>query len=194
MYYTNYNIKKERIKNIIIISIILFVAIFSTYNIYQKFSDTENIDYSSDSLDVTFHEKDGEQLDITKVTPLTDSVGLSSKGHTIKITNNLTESVNYKIKIVDNKEKMEEQNCEGITIPREEIKVSIKETGQSTKVYKLSELERGILLSKTANALETTKYTIRIWVSNDTTLPSGSDNHYHGIIQIFENDTTLAVK
>ena len=92
MYYT-YNRKKELIKNALIIGFILFIAIFSTYYIYHMFNDTENIDYSSESLDITFHEDHGEELDITKVTPLTDSVGLSSKGHTFTITNNLTESV-----------------------------------------------------------------------------------------------------
>ena len=98
MYYKNLY-RKEMIKNFIIIGIILFVAVFSTYHIYYSFSNTEEIDYSSTSLDITFHEETGEELDITKITPLTDSVGLSSKGHTVTITNNLTEEVNYKIKI-----------------------------------------------------------------------------------------------
>lgn len=193
MYYKN-QYRKEMIKNVIIIGVILFIAVFSTYHIYHAFSDTENIDYSSTSLDITFHEDTGEELDITKITPLTDSVGLSSKGHTISITNNLTEEVNYKIKIVDNVEKMEEQDCKGITIPREEIRVSIKKSGEETKVYSLSEIEDGVILSTKAKALEEEKYTIRIWVSNETTLPSGSEHHYHGLIQVIENDTTVAVK
>lgn len=193
MYY-NYNRKKEITKNALIIGFILFIAVFSTYKIYYTFNDSENIDYSSESLDITFHEDSGEELDITKVTPLTDSVGLTTKGHTITITNNLTESVKYSIKIVDNVDKMEEQDCIGITIPREEIRISIKESGKRAEVYKLSDLEDGLLLSTTSKALEEKTYTIRLWVNADSTLPSGSDHHYHGLIQIFENDTTLAVK
>ena len=193
MYY-QYNRRKELIKNALIIGFILFVAVFSTYKIYYSFNDEQNIDYSSKSLDITFHEDTGEELDITKVTPLSDSVGLTTKGHTITITNNLTESVKYSIKIVDNIEKMEEQDCLGITIPREEIRISIKKSGERAEVYKLSELEDGVLLSTTIKALDAEKYTIRLWVNNDSTLPSGSNNHYHGLIQIFENDTTLAVK
>lgn len=193
MYYKNLY-RKEMIKNVIIIGIILFIAVFSTYYIYHTFSDAEEIDYSSTSLDITFHEETGEELDITKITPLTDSVGLSSKGHTITITNNLTEEVNYKIKIVDNEKKMQEQNCIGITIPREEIRVSIKQPGEETNVYKLSDLEEGVILSTRAKALEETKYTIRIWVNNETTLPRDSNHHYHGLIQVVENDTTVAVR
>ena len=194
MYYPKYNRKKEMIKNAVIIGFILFVAVFSTYHIYYSFNNTTEIDYSSESLDITFHENVGEELDITKITPLTDAVGLSSKGHTLTITNNLTESVKYKIVIVDNDEKMEEQNCEGITIPREEIRVSVKKSGEDTIIYKLSELEDGILISDTAEALESSKYTVRIWVNNECSLPSGSEHHYHGLIQVIENDTTVAVK
>lgn len=193
MYYKNLY-RKEMIKNVVIIAIILFIAVFSTYHIYYSFDNTEEIDYSSTSLDITFHEETGEELDILKVTPLTDSVGLGTTPHTITITNNLTEEVNYKIKIVDNEEKMEEQDCEGITIPREEIRVSIKKSGEETKIYSLSELEDGVLISTKAKALEKTKYTIRIWVNDNSTLPGGSAHHYHGLIQIIENDTTLAVK
>ena len=193
MYYKNLY-RKEMIKNIIIIGIILFIAVFSTYYIYHTFSNTEEIDYSSTSLDITFHEESGEELDITKITPLSDSVGLSSNGHTVTITNNLTEEVNYKIKIVDNENKMKEQNCEGITIPREEIRVSIKKAGEETNIYKLSELEDNVIISTTAKALDKTKYTIRIWVNNETTLPSGSNHHYHGLIQIVENDTMVAIR
>ena len=195
MYYANYNRKKEIIKNIVIISVILFIAVFSTYYIYEKFNNDDVIDYSSESLDIVFHEDEGEELNITKITPLTDSVGLSSKAHTITITNNLTESVKYKINVVDNNDKILAQNCEGITIPKDEIKVSIKEENEETKIYKLSEIEEtGILISTKAKALEEKKFTIKIWVSNETTLPSGSIHHYHGLIQVIENDTTLAIK
>lgn len=193
MYY-KYNRKKEIIKNTVLITIILSLAIFSTYYIYNKFNDIETIDYSSASLDITFHEKNGDELDITKITPLTDSVGLSSKAHTVTIKNNLTEPVKYTIKITDNIEKIVEQECEGITIPKEKIRISIKKSSEETEVYSLSDLKDNNLLSTTIKALGEDKYTIRIWINNETTLPSGSNNHYHGLIQIFENDMTLAVK
>ena len=97
--------------------------------------------------------------------------------------------------MVDTNDKILAQNCEGITIPKDEIKVSIKEENEETKIYKLSEIEEtGILISTKAKALEEKKFIIKIWVSNETTLPSGSIHHYHGLIQVIENDTTLAIK
>lgn len=193
MYYKNLY-KKEMIKNVIIIGIIIFIAFFSTYHIYYSFGETKEVDFSSTSLDISFHEDNGEELNITKVVSKTDSVGLSSAGHKITIANNLTEDVNYKIKIVDNEEKLEETDCQGLIIPKEEIRVSIKESGKETKIYSLSELEEGVILTTTAKALEKDKYTIRIWIKEDTLLPNGSKYHYHGLIQVIENETTLAVR
>ena len=53
-----YDAKKERIKNIIFITIILLVAVFSTHHIYYKFKEEHTIDYNSENLDVLFHDKD----------------------------------------------------------------------------------------------------------------------------------------
>lgn len=194
MYYNKINRKKELIKNTVIITFILILAIFSTRYIYYAFNDSTNIDYSSESLDITFHEDEGEELNITKVTPLTDAVGLASTGHTLTITNNLTEPVKYKIILVDNADKTLEDDCSEIAIPREEIRISIKKAGEETVVYKLSDLKDGVLIKETSKALAENKYTIRIWVNNESSLPSGSNHHYHGLIQVVENDTMVAVQ
>lgn len=178
------------IRNVLMMGLILFIAIFFTYNIYYKFNDKNNVDFSSASLDINFHEENGEELDITKITPVTDSVGLSSPGHTITITNNLTEPVDYKIKLVDNEKKLQELDSEMKPIPKDEIRVSIKKSGVQTEVYTLTELEDNVLLETTASPLEETRYTIRIWVTNESSLPIGSSNYYHGLIQIEENNKT----
>lgn len=190
MNYSKYNYKKEMIRNVLMMGLILFIAIFFTYNIYYKFNDKNNVDFSSASLDINFHEENGEELDITKITPVTDSVGLSSPGHTITITNNLTEPVDYKIKLVDNEKKLQELDSEMKPIPKDEIRVSIKKSGVQTEVYTLTELEDNVLLETTASPLEETRYTIRIWVTNESSLPIGSSNYYHGLIQIEENNKT----
>ena len=49
-----YNRRKEIIKNGVYIIFILLIAIISTYYIYNKFQVDNNIDFNSDSLDVTY--------------------------------------------------------------------------------------------------------------------------------------------
>lgn len=194
MYYSKDMIRKERLKNIIIMSLIVALAIFSTYKIYYHFINNQEIDYNSPSLNIVFNEENGEKIDITKITPLNDSVGQSSSvGHNFTVTNTSDEIVTYKIKIVPNEELMKELDCEGIKINDSDLKVSVKSSNSQTKIYKISELDDNILVSVDAKPDEKVKYTIRVWVSNDSQLPIGSENHYHGLIQIIENDNTLAV-
>lgn len=183
MYYDR---KKELIKSGLIIGFILLIAIVSTHYIYYKFENESNVDYNSESLDIIFHEKTGQNIDITKVTPVTDSVGLSSKAYTFTIKNNLTEPVNYKISIVDNIDKMFGDVCEEYQIGKQNIKVSIKEDNKDNKIYVLSDLENGVILDTKIKALEEKEYSIRAWVDKDISIPSGSNLHYHGLIKVIE--------
>ncbi len=189
-----YDAKKERIKNIIFITIILLVAVFSTHHIYYKFKEEHTIDYNSENLDVLFHDKDGDEVTLSRVTPVTDSVGLSSKAYTFTIKNNLTEKVSYKIKLTNDTKKILKDECEEYQIPLEYIRVSLKENKNDNIIYNLVDLEDDTLYTSDIKALEEKSYTIRLWVSQDSSVPTGSILHYHGLIQVFENDDDLAMK
>ena len=188
------NRRREIIKNIVYIFFILLLAICSTYYIYNKFQGARNIDFNSESLDVTYHEKTGDKLTLNKVIPVTDSVGLSSKAYLIAIKNNLTEKVNYKLKIVDDLEKIAEDQCQDNLITKDNIRISIKENRKNNKIYTLSELEDGLLLDDEINALEKKNLAIRIWINQDSTLPMNAKMHYHGIMQIVEDDKVAVIQ
>ena len=129
------NRRREIIKNFIYIFFILLLAVVSTYYIYNKFQGARNIDFNSESLDVTYHEKTGDKLTINRITPVTDSVGLSSKAYLITIKNNLTEKVGYKVKILDDVEKYAEDMCEENSISKDNIRISVKTNKKSNKIY-----------------------------------------------------------
>lgn len=178
--------KKELIKNVVLITVILSIAVISTYYIYNKFDNSEIVDYSSESLDITYKENDGEKVSITTVSPVTDSVGLSSKAHTITIKNNLTEKVNFSIKITDDIKKIIDDECSEYLIPKEDIRIALRTPVGENKIYNLSELENDVLYTGKIKALEEDKYTIRLWISSESSLPMGSDLHYHGVIEVVE--------
>ena len=188
-----YNQKKEIIKNTIYIFFILLLAVVSTYKIYNKFQGDRSIDFNSESLDVTYHETTGDKITIKKVTPVTDSVGLSSKAYLISIKNNLTEKVNYKIKIIDDLETIVNDECEERLIPKENIRISIKKDKKDNKIYNLGEIDDDTLLEDTINALETKNIAIRVWIRQDSTLPMGSNLHYHAKMQVLEGNDLLAM-
>ena len=188
-----YNRKKEIIKNTVYIGFILLIAVVSTYYIYDKFSMDRNIDFNSESLDVTYHESTGDKLTISKITPVTDSVGLSSKSYNLTVKNNLTEKVDYKIKIVDDLDLIADHGCDVDSIPKEDIRISVKVKRNDNIIYTLSDLEKGILLDEEIAALDKVDIAIRVWIKQDSTLPVGSDMHYHGLIQVVEEDSKVAI-
>ena len=186
-------LKKEIIKNVFKVFIILLVAVISTYFIYHKFQNNRDVDFKSDSLDIVFHDTRGDRISITKATPVTDSVGLSSNSYSLSIQNNLTIGVPYQIRIVRDDDKILEDDCLEKLISEEDIRVSIKVGKENNIIYSLNELENGILLEKEIDALMEDDISIRMWVSIDSGVPSGSSMHYHGIIQVIEDGNILAI-
>lgn len=189
-----YNRKKYILKNVIIITFILLVAIIATHNIYYKFAKERDVDYSSESLDIVFHDVAGANVDITKPTLVNDAIGLSSKAYTLTIKNNLTEPVKYQLKLVDNTERIILDDCAELQIPKEIIRVSVKEDSSKNNIYTLSELIDNDLDLGEIDALAEKNYSIRIWVTNSSEANISKNLHYHGIIQVIENETDLAVR
>lgn len=185
-------LRKELIKNVVYTFFILLLAVISTYYIYHHFDDDRNIDFNSDSLDVTYREVTGDQISLTKVTPVTDSIGLTSKSYMITIQNNLTESVQYTVKVIDDLEKVLEDQCSDMQISKDNIRISIKLNKEENKIYPLDELENNVLLNHEIEALGKDSLAVRLWIKQDSDLPSGSKLHYHGKLQIVEGNLSVA--
>lgn len=187
--YKKYTRKQE----FIIITFILLIAIVSTYYIYNKFSDERKIDYNSESLEIIFNESTGDKINIKKVTPLNDSVGMSTKAYKFTIRNNLTETKGIKIILEDNEKAIKKDNCEDKLIPKDILKSIIKYNDEESDIKILSELEEGIILETELKPVSDNNFTIRVWVDKDTLLTPGSDFHYHGKIKVIEEDTSIVI-
>lgn len=182
---------KYRKKEIVIICIILLFALVTTYLIYNKFKDSGNVDYNSPTIDVTYHDTNGDLINITKVVPMTDSVGLSSKAYKFSIKNNTDKSVSYSINILDNDNQKEKDNCSDYQIPNNVIKFSIHKEGEKNKIYTLGDLVDGKILTRIIKARGEEEYTMRVWISQNN-LQTGSKFHYHGIIKVQDEGYKVA--
>ena len=91
-------------------------------------------------------------------------------------------------------EQIEADGCSDILIPEEDIRISVKVGKSDNKIYNLSDLEDGILLMDEVDALKTENVSVRVWINKDSTLLAGSKMHYHGMIQVIENEDILAIK
>ena len=81
--------RRQMIKSGVTVMFILLFALVSTYYIYYKFKGTRDQNSNLENLDVTFHEKAGDQVKLAKIAPVSDSVGQSYHAYTFTIKNNL---------------------------------------------------------------------------------------------------------
>lgn len=174
---------KMLIKNVIIISIIIGLALFSTYKIYNKFSDTRDKIINSPSLEVTFHDK--EKVSITKITPVTDAVGLSSHAYRFSIKNNTNRKVRYAIKITPDNKAYKKDKCGEYKMPANIIKTGIHEKGDVSDIYNLDDLDNNTIVTKIIGPQKEAEYTVRFWISQNT-LTQEADLHFHGKIEVVE--------
>ena len=172
----------------IVIAFILLFAIVATRFIYDKFSKENDQVTTVENLEVTFHEKEKDKISITKVNPLTDALGLSSKGYTISIKNNSKMNLKYTVKILDDKEEYDLDGCSDTKLPIESIKLGYHKDKEHNNIVLLNELENGILATDIIEPGKTADYTIRLWIDKDTNLNLDKDGHYHGLIKVEESE------
>ena len=182
-----------RKNEILAISFILIFALVATYQIYYKFKDSRGVDYNSDTIDVTFHEDKGDEVNILKVTPVTDAVGLTSKAHTFTVTNDTNKSLKYSIYVKDNTSLVKSDDCGEYQISKNLIKISIHKKGEENNIYTLSDLVNGKILTRTIKANQKEDYTMRFWVGRTNDIASGMKLHYHGLIHVDDEGTNVAV-
>lgn len=179
--YKAYTRKQE----LVIIIFILLIATVSTYYIYNKFTNERKTEISSGSLEIVYNEKNENKLTMEKVTPLNDSIGISMEVSSFTLTNNLTEELNIKIKVLDDLDTINNDQCTDKLIPKENIKIAIKNNSkEEPKIYNLNDLKENLLLDTKLGPLEEKTYSVRMWINKDTSLTAGSEMHYHGLIDI----------
>jgi len=183
--------RRQMIKSGIVMVAIFGFALVATYHIYYKFKDTRTQISSSSSLEVIFHEKRGDKVMLTKVTPVSDSVGLSSHAYTFTIKNNENHPVNYSVKLVKDQEEIVSDDCGEYQIPVSIIKGAIHKEGEDNHFFMLTDLKDNTLISRKLKAGDSISYTVRIWTTSNT-LPIDSDMHYHGRVQVVENGVDIA--
>lgn len=177
--------RKHMIKSAIIIIFLFAFAIISTYYIYNSFANEREQDIDTGKMEAVFHSKAGNKINLTKFTPVTDAVGLSSTAYDFTVKNGTKENIKYKIVLETNEEQIKEDNCANNTIPNELLKLSLRVDHQAPKAMLLSEYSNNILYEDTLEPSSEENYSIRIWaINNDFVIDK--DSHYHAIIKVIE--------
>ena len=85
-----------------------------------------------------------DKIAITKVTPVTDSVGLSTNYYGLTLNNNLTEKVYFRVTIKDDYEEIINDKCEEYLISKEDIRISVKSGKKENKIKHLFSIYIGL--------------------------------------------------
>ena len=183
MYQKYY--RKHMIKSAIIIIFLFAFAIISTYLIYNNFSNARQKDVDTGEMEVIFHSQAGNKINLTRFTPVSDAVGLSSTEYDFTVKNETENSVSYKIVLEQNPKRIANDGCEYKTIPKELLKLSLRVDHKTPVAKILSEYENNIIYEDTLEPNSEEDYSIRLWaINNDFVIDR--DSHFHAIINVVE--------
>ena len=183
MYQKYY--RRHMIKSAIIIIFLFAFAIISTYLIYNSFSNERERDIDTGEMEVVFHGKEGNKINLTKFTPVSDAVGLSTTEYSFTVKNSTANSVSYKIVLEPNTNRINSDECFTKTIPSELLKLSLRVDHQTPVAKILSEYQDNVLYEDTLEADSEEDYSIRLWAINSDFVID-RDSHYHAIIKVIE--------
>lgn len=183
MYQKYY--RRHMIKSAIIIIFLFAFAIISTYLIYNSFSNERERDIDTGEMEVVFHGKEGNKINLTKFIPVSDAVGLSSTEYSFTVKNSTANSVSYKIVLEPNTNRINSDECFTKTIPSELLKLSLRVDHQTPVAKILSEYQDNVLYEDTLEADSEEDYSIRLWAINSDFVID-RDSHYHAIIKVIE--------
>ena len=183
MYQKYY--RRHMIKSAIIIIFLFSFAIVSTYLIYNNFSSKREHDVDTGEMEVVFHSKEGNKINLTRFTPVSDAVGLSSTEYSFTVKNSTANSVNYKIVLEPNTNRINSDGCFNNTIPSELLKLSLRVDHQAPVAKILSEYQNNVLYEDTLEADSEEDYSIRLWAINSDFVID-RDSHYHAVIKVIE--------
>ena len=183
MYQKYY--RRHMIKSAIIIIFLFAFAIISTYLIYNNFSSKREHDIDTGEMEVVFHSKEGNKINLTRFTPVSDAVGLSSTEYSFTVKNSTANSVSYKIVLEPNTNRINSDECFTKTIPSELLKLSLRVDHQTPVAKILSEYQDNVLYEDTLEADSEEDYSIRLWAINSDFVID-RDSHYHAVIKVIE--------
>ena len=179
---------KFTIISIFAVTIVMISSAFAVFSSIDKTKDANTLTVGT--LNVAFSDNEngmGNIINLNGAYPEPDSDGLKEEPYSFKLTNSGNVDVGYKIKILDDKDMIKEDECENNLLDKNNIRVSV----DGKDAFTLSNAEGNDYVVETGylSAGQNKEYSIRIWLSDE----SGNEvlgRHYHGKIVIESQNTS----
>lgn len=183
---------KITIVSIFVVTIVMISSAFAIFSSVQKSEKYNTLTVGTLKVDfIDTEDGMGNIINLNGAYPISDAKGQEEDPYSFKITNSGTLAASYKIKILDDTDMINEDNCQNNLLDKSKIRVSINKG----EAFTLSDAEAsGFTVEKgTLEASDVKNYEIRIWIKED----SGNEvlgKHYHGKIVVEGVNTKSATK
>ena len=183
---------KITIVSIFFVTIVMISSAFAIFSSVQKSEKYNTLTVGTLKVDfIDTEDGMGNIINLNGAYPISDAKGQEEDPYSFKITNSGTLAASYKIKILDDTDMINEDNCQNNLLDKSKIRVSINKG----EAFTLSDTEAGEFTVEqgTLEASDVKNYEIRIWIKED----SGNEvlgKHYHGKIVVEGVNTKSATK
>ncbi len=179
------NFSRELKLTIVSIFIVVIIMISSAFAIFSSIQKSKNYNtLTVGTLQIDFNDKDegtGNIINLNGAYPESDEAGLKEEPYIFKITNTGTLEASYKVKIVDDLETIEKDNCSTNLLNKENIRVSIN--GETPFTLSEKQTLDNVVKTGTLKPNQSEKYEIRIWIDENSS-NEVLGKHYHGKIVV----------
>ena len=173
---------KITIVSIFVVTIVMISSAFAIFSSVQKSEKYNTLTVGTLKVDfIDTEDGMGNIINLNGAYPISDAKGQEEDPYSFKITNSGTLAASYKIKILDDTDMINEDNCQNNLLDKSKVRVSINKG----EAFTLSDAEAsGFTVEQgTLEASDVKNYEIRIWIKED----SGNEvlgKHYHGKIVV----------
>lgn len=186
------NKKKEHKLGFIalILSIVICLTTVS-YALWSRVYHGKKDNYiKTGTLVLKLNEK-SESISLENTVPVSDSKGQQIEPYTFSLQNTGTADAKFRILMIDDEEYYKNDNCLTKKLPWDKIRYSFTED-KTTPIIDNLTAKNGALTSGTIKAGDEKEYSLKLWLSKDTT-KEFMGLHFHGKIRVdaIQSDQTL---
>lgn len=173
---------KLTIISIFVVTIVMISSAYAIFSSVQKSKDYNTLTVGVLKVDFNKNGDDlGNVIKLNGAYPVSDSEGLKTSPYSFTITNSGTLNAKYRIKIIDDNDMIDSDDCSDKLLDKKYIKVSVND--EKPFLLNTTETNNYIISDGDINVSESKTFNIKIWIDENAT-NDVLGKHYHGKIVV----------
>lgn len=175
--------KENKLGFLVLVLCLLICFITVGYALWQQVYKGEKVnELSTATLILTLDESASNGISLLNSIPVTDTKGQTFTPHTFTVKNSGTIDANYRLMIVNDTKKHNDDSCSDKMLPWNNIKYSLSKNDGAATTALLSDTS-GVLSMGKIGVGQTDSYSLKLWIKSE----AGNEimnQHFHGLIRV----------